>query len=117
MKGAGQSFAYIPLFYIGSLLISITVGLGFVLSLGSKKITSYIFGILLGIAVYFILDTIRNRGFRKVAQTAIVGCTAAVLVTAVFAASNLTHTFGYETAFPKYSRLKASSFTGVRRAP
>ena len=106
-ESAGQSFAYIPLFYIGSLLISITVGLGFVLSLGSKKITSYIFGILLGIAVYFILDTIRNRGFRKVAQTAIVGCTAAVLVTAVFAASNLTHTFGYETRVPQIQQIES----------
>ena len=106
-ESAGQSFAYIPLFYIGSLLISITVGLGFVLSLGSKKITSYIFGILLGLAVYFILDTIRNRGFRKIAQTAIVGYTAAVLVTAVFASSNLTHTFGYETRVPPIQQIES----------
>lgn len=106
-ESAGQSFAYIPLFYIGSLLISITVGLGFVLSLGSKKITSYIFGILLGLAVYFILDTIRNRGFRKIAQTAMVGCTAAILVTAVFASSNLTHTFGYETRIPQVQQIKS----------
>lgn len=106
-ESAGQSFAYIPLFYIGSLLVSITVGLGFVLSLGGNQITSYIFGILLGLIVYFILDTIRNRGFRKIAHTAMVGCAAAVLATSFFASSNLTHTFGYEIRVPAPHQIQS----------
>ena len=106
-ESAGQSFAYIPLFYIGSLLISLTVGLGFVVSLGKNEIASYVFGILLGLIVYFILDTIRNRGFRKIAHTAVVGCTAAVLATGFFTLSNLTHTFGYETRIPKPHQIQS----------
>ncbi len=105
-ESAGQSFAYVPLFYIGSLLISITVGLGMSLALGGEQIYSYLLGILLGLITYFALDTIRNRGFRKIAQTAIVGCAAAVLATAFFAISNLTHTFGFETRIPAIQQVE-----------
>ncbi len=108
-ESAGQSFAYTPLFYIGSLLISITVGLGFVLAFGSKQVFAYILGILFGLAAYFVLDTIRNRGFRKITQTAIVGCTTAVLATALFTTVNLTHTFGYETYVPPTGQVQSVS--------
>lgn len=106
-ESAGQSFAYVPLFYIGSLLISITAGLGFVMILGTENFPSYIFGILLGLVVYFVLDTIRNRGFRNIARTAMVGGAAAVLIVAFFTASNLTHTFGYETRVPQVQQVKS----------
>ncbi len=108
-ESAGQSFAFMPLFYIGSILVSLTVAIGFVLIFEAKGIYSYIFGTVFGLICYTILDTIRNRGFKKVLSTLKVGVSMSAVIILLFVTCNVTHTFGYETYIPKTEDIKSVS--------
>ncbi len=105
-ESAGQSFAFMPLFYIGSILVSLTVALGFVLLFEAKGIYSYIFGVVFGLICYIILDTIRNRGFKKILSTLKVGIMMSALIVLLFVTCNITNTFGYETYLPKSDEIQ-----------
>jgi len=105
-ESAGQSFAFMPLFYIGSIIVSLTVALGFVLIFEAKGIYSYIFGVVFGLICYIILDTIRNRGFKKILSTLKTGISMSAVMVLLFVTCNVTNTFGYETYLPKSDEVR-----------
>ena len=108
-EAAGQSFAFMPLFYIGSLLVSFTVAVGFVLLFEAKGIYSYVFGVVFGLICYIILDTIRNRSIKNILTTLKVGISMSAVIVLLFVTCNVTHTFGYETYIPVTEKVKSVS--------
>lgn len=105
-ESAGSSFAFRPLFYIAALLISITAGIGTWLLFEDIDLPIWV-GVTVGVLGYFILDTIRNRGFSGIRETALVSVGAVVSVAMFFGVAALSGTFGYEQHLPVESGVRS----------
>ena len=112
-EAAGQSFAYKPLFYVCAVMISVCVGVGFFLltrtggGFTSEDIYLILLSNVFGFLTYFVLDTIRNRGFKGFKKTLLVGFTGAIATTAFCYSCVATGAFGYETRIPVLSRIES----------
>ena len=102
-EAAGQSFAYRPLFFIGAVLTCLSAGMVFLLlSSGDSPIRAgvAVMANLIGMIAYAILDTVRNRGFRKIRRTAVTALCIACAASGLFGLSAATGIFGYENRVP-----------------
>ena len=106
-ESAGASFAFKPLFYIGSIMTSIAAGVGCSLIFDSYGGLMTIISAIVGILCYFILDTIRNRGLSRVKETALVSLGGVVAVGMFYGLAYLTGTFGYEDHIPVETGVKS----------
>ena len=60
---------------------------------------------LIGILAYAILDTIRNRGFRKVWRTAVTALCIAAGASGIMMLTAFTGAFGYENRIPALEQI------------
>lgn len=102
-ESAGQSFAYRPLFFVGAVLTCLSAGMAFLLlSSGGNPIRAgvAVMANLIGMIAYAILDTVRNRGFRKIRRTAVTALCIACVASSLFGIGAVTGIFGYENRVP-----------------
>lgn len=108
-ESAGQSFAYRPLFFVGAVLTCLSAGMEFLLlSSGGEpmQLGWIILANLVGMVAYMILDTIRNRGFRRIRQTALTALCIMGGASALAAVTVFTGVFGYEDRIPALDRVE-----------
>lgn len=106
-EAAGQSFAYQPLFFVGAVMAGLSAGIGFLTfsSMESINVGMVLIANLIGILAYAILDTIRNRGFRKVWRTAVTALCIAAGASGVMVLTTFTGAFGYENRIPALEQI------------
>ncbi len=107
-EAAGQSFAYQPLFFVGAVMAALSAGIGFLTfssSMGSINVGMVLVANLIGILAYAILDTIRNRGFRKVWRTAVTALCIAAGASGIMMLTAFTGAFGYENRIPALEQI------------
>lgn len=108
-ESAGQSFAYKPFFYVGAILISVTAGIGAAILTDYSEVSRAIValaGILTGLVTYFVLDTIRNRGFKNIKSTLKIGGISAATALTFFCIYSATGAFGFEKRVPTLEEVK-----------
>lgn len=108
-EAAGQSFAFRPLFYIEAVGASLTVGMGFYYLF--QETAGLLLGGLTGCLCYFILDSIRSRGFKNIRETLGVCVGMAAAAGMFFGTAALSGTFGYERYLPPASGVKSVSIS------
>lgn len=108
-ESAGQSFAYRPVFFIGAVLTSLSVGMEFlVLSREESPIGggTVLLACLIGALAYAILDTVRNRGFKRIRRTLITAMAVVCGAAGIGYLGAVTGTFGYEDRLPELSQVE-----------